>query len=66
MALVLQYASIRMVRRMRAPAGLAPHHNNDPRVVEDAACYRPIGSLQALALAIAASVVTPALVWLLV
>jgi hypothetical protein len=66
MALVFQHASIRTVRRVAVPTGLAPLHDTGPRFVEDAACYRPIGSLQALALAIAASVVTPALVWLLV
>ena len=64
MALVLQYTSIRTARRVRVPAGLAPFNDIGPRIVEDGACYRSIGSLQALALAIAASVVTPALVWL--
>ena len=64
MAFVFQYASIRTEDRVQAPTGVAPLPDIGPRVVEDAARYRPIGSLQALALAIAASVATPALLWL--
>nr|WP_236960271.1 hypothetical protein [Methylobacterium durans] len=43
---------------------LAPLNDAGLRVVTNAARYRSIGSLQALALAIAASVVTPTLLWL--
>ena len=64
MALVLRTTFITTVRRGRVPVMLAPKNDAGPRVVTDAARYRSIGSLQALALAIAASVVTPALLWL--
>ncbi len=64
MALVLRTTFITTVRRARVPVMLAPTNDAEPRVVTDAARYRSIGSLQALALAIAVSVVTPALLWL--
>ncbi len=64
MALVLRTTFITTVRRARVPVMLAPTNDSEPRVVTDAARYRSIGSLQALALAIVASVVTPALLWL--
>lgn len=64
MALVLRTTFITTVRRARVPVMLAPTNDAGPRVVTDAARYRSIGSLQALALAVAASLVTPALLWL--
>lgn len=64
MTLVLRTTSIRTVRRVREPVRLAPRNDADKRVVTDGYRYRSIGSLQALALAIAASAVTPALLWL--
>ncbi|GJD77389.1 MULTISPECIES: hypothetical protein [Methylobacterium] len=64
MTLVLRTTQIRTVRRVRVPVGLAPLNDAGRRVVTDGYRYRSIGSLQALALAIAASAVTPALLWL--
>ncbi|MGU3664006.1 hypothetical protein ACLBX9_07450 [Methylobacterium sp. A49B] len=64
MALVLRTTLITTVRSARVPVMLAPTNDAEPRVVTDAARYLSIGSLQALALAVAASVVTPALLWL--
>ena len=64
MTLVLRTTYIRTVRRVRVPVGLAPRNDAGQRVVADGYRYKSIGSLQALALAIAASVVTPALLWL--
>ena len=61
MALVLRSTFVTTVRRARVPVMLAPLNDAGLRVVANAARYRSIGSLQALALAIAASVVTPAL-----
>ncbi|UIN37336.1 hypothetical protein [Methylobacterium oryzae] len=64
MTLVLRTTQIRTVRRVRVPVELAPLNDAGRRVVTDGYRYRSIGSLQALALAIAASAVTPALLWL--
>ncbi|AWN42790.1 hypothetical protein [Methylobacterium durans] len=64
MALVLRSTFVMTVRRARMPIMLAPLNDAGLRVVTNAARYRSIGSLQALALAIAASVVTPTLLWL--
>jgi hypothetical protein len=64
MALVLRATFITTARRARVPVLLAPKNDANPGVVTDAARYWSIGSLRALALAIAASVVTPALLWL--
>ena len=64
MALVLRTTFITTVRRRRMPVLLAPRNDAGRRVVTDTARYRSIGSLQALALAVAGAVVTPALLWL--
>lgn len=64
MALVLRTTFITTVRRRRMPVLLAPRNDAGRRVITDAARYRSIGSLQALALAVAGAVVTPALLWL--
>ncbi|GJE74296.1 hypothetical protein [Methylorubrum suomiense] len=64
MTLVLRTTYIQTVRRVRVPVRLAPRNDAGPRFVADGYRYRSIGSLQALALAIAASAVTPALLWL--
>lgn len=64
MALVLRSTFVTTVRRTPVPVRLAPVNDARPRLVTNAARYRTIDSLQALALAIAASVVTPALLWL--
>ena len=64
MTLVLRTTYIQTVRRVRVPVRLAPRNDEGPRFVADGYRYRSIGSLQALALAIAASAVTPALLWL--
>ena len=66
MALVLRSTFVTTVRRARVPMMRAPSDDAGTRLVMDAARYRSIGSLQAraLALAVAASAVTPALLWL--
>lgn len=64
MTLVLRTTYVQTVRRVRAPVGLAPLNDAGRRVVSDGYRYRSIGSLQALALALVASAVTPALLWL--
>lgn len=64
MTLVLRSTFVTTVRRARVPVMLAPLNDIDCRLVTNAARYRSIGSLQALALAIAASVATPTLLWL--
>jgi hypothetical protein len=64
MALVLRTTFTTTVRRARVPIVLTPTNDARPRIITNAARYGSIGSLQALALAIAASVVTPALLWL--
>jgi hypothetical protein len=64
MTLVLPTTHIQTLRRMREPVRLAPRNDAGQRVVADGYHYRSIGSLQALALALAASAVTPALLWL--
>ena len=64
MALALQSTFVTTVRLARVSVRLAPLNDAGPRLVTNAARYRSIGSLQALALAGAASVVTPALLWL--
>ena len=46
------------------PVTLRAHNTDAPSVVSDGYRYRSIGSLQALGLAILASMVTPALLWL--
>ncbi len=64
MALVLRSTFVTTVRRARVPVRLVPLNDARPRLVADAARYQTIGSLQALALATAAAMVTPALLWL--
>ncbi|CAX21950.1 protein of unknown function [Methylorubrum extorquens DM4] len=64
MTLVLRSTYIKTVRRVRVPVGLVPWNDAGQQVVADGCRYRSIGSLQALALAVAASAVTPALLWL--
>ncbi|MBB2962575.1 hypothetical protein [Methylobacterium sp. R2-1] len=76
MSVVLRSIDIETVRYVRVPAGSTPRDDAASRtgaqatarpaakVVTDIARYRTIASLQALALAAAASVVTPTLVWL--
>lgn len=64
MALVLRSTFVTTVRRARVPVMRAPSNDAGTQVVMDAARHRSIGSLQALALAVAASAVTPALFWL--
>ena len=64
MALVLQSTFVTTVRRAQVPITLAPLNDAGLRVVTNAARYRSIGSLQALGLALAASVVAPTLLWL--
>lgn len=64
MTLVLRTTTITTVRRVRVPVMPAPRNDAGPCVVSDGYRYRSIGSLQALALAIVASAVTPALLWL--
>ncbi|MBP1179900.1 hypothetical protein [Methylobacterium sp. PvR107] len=64
MALVLRTTTITTVRRVRAQVMPVPRNDAGPRVIADVYRYRSIGSLQALALAILASAVTPALLWL--
>ncbi|GJD90405.1 hypothetical protein BHAOGJBA_3944 [Methylobacterium hispanicum] len=64
MTLVLRSTAIGAVRRARVTVRLEPRNDVGARVVADAARYRSIGSLQALALAAAASLATTALLWL--
>ncbi len=64
MALVLRSTFVTTVRRARVPVRLAPLNDDGLQPVANAARYRSIASLQALALAICASVVTTALLWL--
>jgi hypothetical protein len=64
MALVLRTTTITTVRRVRAQVMPVPRNDAGPRVISDGYRYRSIGSLQALALAILGSAVTPALLWL--
>lgn len=68
MTLVLRSTAIGAVRRARVTVRLEPRNDVGARVVAqvvaDAARYRSIGSLQALALAAAASLATIALLWL--
>ncbi len=64
MALVLRSTFVTTVRRARVPVMRAPVNDAGTRLVMDAARYRSISSLQALALAVVASAVTPALLWL--
>ena len=64
MTLVLRTTTITTVRRARVPVMPVPRNDAGPRVVSDGSRYRSIDSLQALGLAIVASAVTPALLWL--
>lgn len=64
MGLVLRSTFVTTVRSARVPVMRAPLNDAGIRLVMDAARYRSVGSLQALALAVAASAVTPALLWL--
>ena len=61
MTLVLRSTDIQTVRHVRVPVMLVPRNDADPRVVSDGYRYRSISSLQALALAVVASPVTPVL-----
>lgn len=67
MSVVLQSTYIETVRYARVPAGPVPRHEAGAGaqaaadVVTDIACYETLPSLQALALAIVAAVVTTAL-----
>lgn len=63
MALVHRATFVWTVRRARVPVLPAPV-TDAGRAVADAGRHRSIGSLQALALAVAASLVTTALLWL--
>ena len=63
MSLVIRSTYVMTVRRVRAPVRLMPR-NDETQVVADGYRYQSIGSPQALALAIAAAIVTPALLWL--
>lgn len=64
MALAIRSTFVTTVRRARVPVMRAPLNDAGTRFVTDAARYRSIDSLQALALAVAASAVTPARLWL--
>lgn len=64
MALVLRSTFVTTVRRARVPVMRAPVNDAGTRLVMDAARYRSISSLQAPALAVVASAVTPSLLWL--
>ncbi|MDP4003339.1 hypothetical protein [Methylobacterium sp. NEAU K] len=64
MNLVFQSTDIRTVRRVAVPVRLEARNDARPGLVTDIGRYRTIGSLQALGLAIAASIVTPPLIWL--
>ncbi|GJE04460.1 hypothetical protein [Methylobacterium isbiliense] len=64
MTLVLRTTSLRTMRRVRVPLRPSPRNDVGQCFVSDGYHYRSIGSLQALGLAIAASVMTPALLWL--
>ncbi|MEL6063039.1 MULTISPECIES: hypothetical protein [unclassified Methylobacterium] len=64
MTLVLRSSYIQTVRRVRVPVGLVPRNDAPPALITDAYRYKATGSLQALALAVAASIVTPVLLWL--
>ncbi|MER2268283.1 hypothetical protein [Methylobacterium oxalidis] len=64
MTLVLRSTYTETVLRVRMPLSLEARNDPDPGIVADASRFRSIGSLQALALAVAAAVVTPAMLWL--
>lgn len=64
MAVVLRSTFVTTARRARMRVMPAPLNDAERRLVTNPARYRSIGSLQALTLVIAASVVTPALLWL--
>ncbi|WP_419951700.1 hypothetical protein [Methylobacterium sp.] len=64
MTLVMRSTYIRSVQHVRMPVTLRAHNTDSPSVVSDGSRYRSIGSLQALGLAVVASFVTPALLWL--
>lgn len=61
MTLVLRSSHIGTVRRV--PIASVARNDFGSAVTADASRYRTIGSLQALALAVAAALVTPALLW---
>ncbi len=61
MALVLRSTFVTTVRLARVPVRLVPRNDVGLPPVTNAARYRTLGGLQALALAVAGSVVTPAL-----
>lgn len=64
MALVLRSTYGATPRSVRLPVKLEAREDAGARIIADAARYQTIGSFQALALAIAAAVVTPALLGL--
>lgn len=64
MALVLRSTFVTTIHRARVPMMRAPLNDAGTRFVMDAARYRSIDNLQAIALALAASAVTSALLWL--
>jgi hypothetical protein len=64
MTLVLRSTTIRTVQRVRVPVALSARNDARPALVVDGFHYQAIGSLQALALAVAAALVTPVLLWL--
>ncbi len=64
MTLVVTSTYIRSVRHARLPATVRADDVDDSSVVSDGYRYRSIGSLQALGLAVVASLVTPTLLWL--
>ncbi|MGH1570409.1 hypothetical protein ACRAWG_06745 [Methylobacterium sp. P31] len=64
MTLVIHSTTIRTVRRVRVPVALSARNDVRPALVVDGFHYQATGSLQALALAVVAAIVTPALLWL--
>ncbi|MDH2308390.1 hypothetical protein [Methylobacterium brachiatum] len=64
MILVLRSTHGTTARGVRPPITLEAGNDAGARIIADAARYQTIGSFQALALAVAAAVVTPALLGL--
>lgn len=64
MALASRSTDTQTVSRVRMAVALTPRNDAGARRVAQAARYQDIGSLQALALAVAGAVVTPPLLWL--
>ncbi|MBX9930542.1 MAG: hypothetical protein K2Y56_03225 [Methylobacterium sp.] len=64
MTLVVRSTYIETIRYIRMPVGLRASNSDAPSIVTEGHRYQSIGSLQALGLAVAAAVVTPMLLWL--